>query len=226
MGVASRPGEDGRMELSIVLGFVVAVFFVSIVPGPDMLFIVANAAAGGRRAGVVAAAGMSTGLAVHTVAAALGLGALIQAAPQVLNGVRIAGAAFLLYLAYLTWRASRQEVGAADDVVELPKRTLRKTYLMATLTNLANPKVILFYLAFVPQFISTGAGSWPVTIQFLLLGAVFIAVGFPVDASAGLLAGSLAGRFIRTGGKVRRRLERISAGIFAALAARLATDIH
>src|SRR5687767_14708395 len=95
--VRRRPGEDGRMELSIVLGFVVAVFFVSIVPGPDMLFIVANAAVGGRRAGVVAAAGMSTGLAVHTVAASLGLGALIQAAPQVLNGVRIAGAVFLLY---------------------------------------------------------------------------------------------------------------------------------
>ena len=213
------------MELSIVLGFVVAVFCVSIVPGPDMLFIVANAAVGGRRAGVVAAAGMSTGLAVHTVAAALGLGALIQAAPQVLNGVRIAGAAFLLYLAYLTWRASRQEVGSVDSV-ELPRRTLRKTYLMATLTNLANPKVILFYLAFVPQFVSTGAGSWPVTLQFLVLGAIFIAVGFPVDASAGLLAGSLTSKFLGAGSKVRRRLERVCAGIFAALAARLATDIH
>ncbi|GAB2648806.1 LysE family translocator [Kribbella swartbergensis] len=214
------------MELSIVLGFVVAVFFVSIVPGPDMLFIVANAAVGGRRAGVVAAAGMSTGLAVHTVAASLGLGALIQAAPQVLNGVRIAGAAFLLYLAYLTWRASRQEVAEADDTLELPRRTLRKTYVMATLTNLANPKVILFYLAFVPQFVTTGAGSWPVTVQFLVLGAVFIAVGFPVDASAGLLAGSLAGTLFRAGSTVRRRLERICAGIFAALAARLAVDIR
>ena len=123
-----------------------------------MLFIVANAAVGGRRAGVVAAAGMSTGLAVHSLAAAVGLGALIQAAPQVLNGVRVAGAAFLLYLAYLTWRASRQEVGEPDETLELPKRTLRRTYLMATLTNLANPKVILFYLAFVPQFITSGAG--------------------------------------------------------------------
>ncbi|TCO42274.1 threonine/homoserine/homoserine lactone efflux protein [Kribbella antiqua] len=214
------------MELSIVLGFLVAVFLVSIVPGPDMLFIVANAAVGGRRAGVVAAAGMSTGLAVHTVAAALGLGALIQAAPQVLNGVRIAGAAFLLYLAYLTWRASRQEVGSVEPDVELPRRTLRRTYLLATLTNLANPKVILFFLAFVPQFLSTGAGSWPVTVQLLVLGAIFIAVGFPVDASAGLLAGSLTSKFLGAGGKVRRRLERVSAGVFAALAARLATDVR
>ena len=215
-----------RMDVSVVLGFLVAVFLVSVVPGPDMLFIVANAAAGGRRTGVVAAAGMSTGLAVHSVAAALGLGALIQAAPQVLNGVRIAGAAFLLYLAYLTWRASRQEFGAPEDAPRLPRRTLRRTYVMATLTNLANPKVILFYLAFVPQFISTGSGSWPVTVQFLVLGAVFILVGFPVDASAALLAGTLTERFFRTGSRIRRRLERVTAAIFAGLAARLAIDIH
>ncbi|WP_327635835.1 LysE family translocator [Kribbella sp. NBC_00482] len=214
------------MDVSVVLGFLVAVFLVSVVPGPDMLFIVANAAVGGRRTGVVAAAGMSTGLAVHSVAAALGLGALIQAAPQVLNGVRIAGAAFLLYLAYLTWRASREEFGAPEDAPQLPQRTLRRTYLMATLTNLANPKVILFYLAFVPQFITTGSGSWPVTVQFLVLGAVFILVGFPVDASAALLAGTLTERFFRTGSRIRRRLERVTAAIFAGLAARLAIDIH
>jgi threonine/homoserine/homoserine lactone efflux protein len=215
-----------RMDVSVVLGFVVAVFLVSVVPGPDMLFIVANAAAGGRRTGVVAAAGMSTGLAVHSVAAALGLGALIQAAPQVLDGVRIAGAAFLLYLAYLTWRASRQEPGEPDEVPQLPRRTLRRTYVMATLTNLANPKVILFFLAFVPQFITTGSGSWPATAQFLVLGAVFILVGFPVDASAALLAGTLSDRFFRAGSRIRRRLERVTAAIFAGLAARLTIDIH
>ncbi|TCC62935.1 LysE family translocator [Kribbella pittospori] len=214
------------METSVVVGFVVAVFLVSVVPGPDMLFVVANAAVGGRRAGVVAAAGMSSGLVGHTVAAALGLGALIQAAPQVLNGVRIAGAAFLLYLAYLTWRASRQHVGELEDGPEVPQRTLRKTYVMATLTNLANPKVILFYLAFVPQFISTGAGAWPATVQFLILGAIFILVGFPVDVSVALLAGGLTSKFLSAGSTVRRRLERVCAGIFAALAARLATDIH
>ena len=214
------------METSVVVGFVVAVFLVSVVPGPDMLFVAANAAVGGRRAGLVAAAGMSSGIVVHTVAAALGLGALIQAAPQVLNGVRIAGAAFLLYLAYLTWRASRQHVGEPEDVPDVPRRTLRKTYVMATLTNLANPKVILFYLAFVPQFISTGAGAWPATVQFLILGAIFILVGFPVDASVALLAGGVTSRFLRAGSTVRRRLERVCAGIFAALAARLATDIH
>ncbi|WP_433159338.1 LysE family translocator [Kribbella sp. CA-247076] len=215
------------MELSIVIGFMLAALVVSIVPGPDMLFIAANAAAGGRQAGVVAAAGVSTGLVVHTAAAALGLGALIQAAPQVLDGIRIAGAAFLVYLAYLTWRASRREVGEADDEsIDLPRRTLRRTYLMAVLTNVANPKVILFYLAFVPQFISTGPDAWPAGPQILALGLILMVIGFAVDGSVGLLAGSLTDRFLRAGSTVRRRLERVCAGIFAALAVRLAIDVR
>jgi threonine/homoserine/homoserine lactone efflux protein len=212
------------MDVSVVASFVAAAFVISVVPGPDMLFIVANAAVGGRRAGVVAAAGMSTGLAVHTVAAALGLGALIQAAPSVLTGVRIAGAGFLLYLAVTTWRASRKEPEVGE--VQVPERSLGKTYLMATLTNLANPKVVLFYLAFVPQFLSTGAGSWPATVQLLVLGAVFISVGFPVDATAGMLAGGFTERFLRAGSSFRRRLDRVCAAIFAGLAARLAADVH
>jgi threonine/homoserine/homoserine lactone efflux protein len=149
---------------------------------------------------------------------------VIQAAPDVLNGVRIAGAAFLLYLAFVTWRSSRQP--GPEQAIELPKRSLRKTFVMATLTNLANPKVILFYLAFLPQFLSTGPGSWPVTVQLLVLGALFISVGFPVDASAGLLAGSLTDRLLRAGSTFRRRLDRLCAAVFAGLAARLAAEVH
>ncbi|MGO4430406.1 LysE family transporter, partial [Streptomyces sp. MCAF7] len=80
------------MELSLIAAFIAAAFLLTIAPGPDMLFIVANATAGGRRAGVVAALGMSTGLAVHTLAAALGLSALFRAAPEALEVVRLAGA--------------------------------------------------------------------------------------------------------------------------------------
>lgn len=216
------------MDLSMLISFLVAVFFISVVPGPDMLFIVANAAVGGRRAGVVAASGMSTGIAVHTIAAALGLGALIQAAPELLTAVRVLGAVFLLYLAVTSWRASRrgEQVEQVAEQVRVPKRSLRKTYLMATLTNLANPKIILFYLAFLPQFLTTGAGSWPITVQLLTLGALFIGVGFPIDALAGLLAGSLTERLVRAGGTFRRRLDRFCAAVFAGLAARLAADIH
>lgn len=214
------------MDVGLLLAFMVAVFLLSAAPGPDMMFIVANAAIGGRRAGVVAALGMSTGLAVHTVAAALGLGALVQAAPVVLDGLRVAGALFLLYLAISAWRSSRSaQEQATEDETSVPRRSTRRIYLLAVLTNLANPKVVLFYLAFFPQFLTTGAGSWPAIEQFLLLGAVFIVVGLTVDATAGLLAGTLSERVLRRAA-VRRWLARISAAIFGGLAARLALDAN
>ncbi len=208
------------MDAHLVLAFVAACALISLAPGPDLLFVVANGAAGGRRAGVLAALGMSTGLAVHTVAAAFGLGALISAAPQALTAVRIAGAVFLLYLAVATWRSSRAQPTAATAV---PRRSLRRTYLMATLTNLANPKVILFYVAFVPQFVATGSGTWPVTAQLMLLGLVFIVIGLAVDGTAGLLSGTLSERIAARPG-FRRWMERASAAVFAGLAARLVSE--
>lgn len=215
------------MELTALTAFVTAVFLISIVPGTDMMFIIAHAARGGRGAGLVAAAGMSSGLCVHTVAAAFGLGALIQAAPVVLEGVRIAGAVFLIYLAVSAWRASRRPPAAlpADEKEGHGLRqSLRKVYAMATLTNVANPKVILFYLAFLPQFLTAGAGSWPVTGQLLVFGVLFVAVGFAVDATAGLLAGTLSDRLLRHGA-FRRWLDRIAAAVFGGLATRLAFDL-
>ncbi|MBK1787050.1 LysE family translocator [Prauserella cavernicola] len=209
------------MELSILVAFMVTALVISLVPGPDMMFIVANGVARGPRAGVVAALGMSTGLAVHTVAAAAGLGALLQAAPAVLDAVRVVGAVFLLYLAWTAWRSSRRpDVPGAEDVA--PGRSLRRTYVLAVLTNLANPKVILFYLAFFPQFV-VPAGGWPVWVQFLVLGAVFVLVGFAVDGSVGLATGALAVLLLRRPA-VRRWLDRLSAAIFAGLAVRLVTE--
>ncbi len=214
------------MNRALLATFLVAVALLSLAPGPDMLFIVANAITGGRRAGVVAALGVSTGLAVHTVAAALGLGALIQAAPMVLDGIRVVGAVFLVYLAVATWRSSRahrRQQEPVDEVAAARQRSIPRVYAMAMLTNLANPKVILFYLAFFPQFLTTGAGSWPATVQFLVLGAAFIVVGLAVDGSAGMLAGTLSERILRRG-RVRQWLDRVSAAVFGALAVRLALD--
>jgi threonine/homoserine/homoserine lactone efflux protein len=213
------------MDPTLFVAFAVACFVLSVVPGPDMLNIVANALAGGRRAGLVAAFGMSTGLAIHTVLAAFGLGALIQAAPYVLEVVRIFGAIFLLYLAVSTWLASRKADAAVEAAAgpAAPTTRLRKVYVMAMLTNLANPKIIIFYLAFFPQFLSTGGGMLPVTVQFLLLGATFIGIGICVDASVGFLAGTLSEKILRRR-SFKRWLERVSAAIFGGLAVRLVLD--
>ncbi len=209
----------GAMDLHLLAAFAVATFLLNIAPGPDLLFVITNGVAGGRRAGVLAALGVSTGLLVHSVAAAFGLGFLIARAPEALTVVRIAGAVVLLYLAYTTWKGSRE----ALHVTDAPQRSLRRTYVMAALTNLANPKVILFYLAFVPQFVTKGDQAWPVTVQMLVLGLMFIVSGLMVDGSAGLLSGHLSERIARRPG-FRTWMERISAGVFAALAARLVQE--
>ncbi|WP_106181218.1 LysE family translocator [Prauserella shujinwangii] len=209
------------MDLSVLLAFTAAALVISVVPGPDMMFVVANGIARGRRAGLVAALGMSTGLAVHTVAAALGLGTLLHAAPAVLDAVRIVGAAFLVYLAVTTLR-SRTRIDDRPVDQATGHRSLRRTYLMAVLTNLANPKVILFFLAFFPQFL-VADGGWPAWVQFLVLGAVFIAVGLTVDGTVGLAAGTLSALLLRRP-SVQRWLDRISAAIFGALAVRLVAD--
>lgn len=207
------------MDLSTVLAFALACVVISVVPGPDMMFIMANGIARGRAAGVVAAAGMSSGLAVHTVLASLGLGALLQAAPIALEAVRIAGAVFLVYLAITTLRSAKDVATTAP--ARFGGRSLRRTYVMATLVNLSNPKVVLFYIAFFPQFVSEG--GWAMPVQFLVMGAILIVIGFAVDASVGLASGTLSNVLLRRPG-VQRWLNRVSAAIFGGLAVRLVAD--
>ncbi|MPZ82889.1 MAG: LysE family translocator [Actinophytocola sp.] len=207
------------MDLSTVIAFAVACVVISVVPGPDMMFIVANGIARGRPAGVVAAVGMSTGIAVHTVAAALGLGMLLQAAPVALEAVRVVGAVFLVYLAITTLRAAKDVATTAPQ--RFGTRSLRHTYVMAVLTNLANPKVILFYVAFFPQFRTVG--GWATPVQFLVMGAILIVTGLTVDATVGLAAGTLSALLLRRPA-IQRWLNRVSAAIFGGLAVRLVAD--
>ncbi|HEY0447909.1 LysE family translocator [Actinophytocola sp.] len=207
------------MDPSTVIAFAVACVVISVVPGPDMMFIVANGIARGRLAGVVSAIGMSTGIAVHTVAAALGLGALLQAAPVALEAVRIVGAVFLVYLAVTTLRSAKDVAATAPQ--RFGNRSLRRTYVMAVLTNLANPKVILFYVAFLPQFLTVG--GWATPVQFLVMGAILIVTGLTVDASVGLAAGALSALLLRRPA-IQRWLNRVSAAIFGGLAVRLVAE--
>jgi threonine/homoserine/homoserine lactone efflux protein len=205
----------------VVFGFLVAALVISVVPGPDMLYVLGTGVTSGPRAGVLAALSISAGLVVHTTAAALGLSALLRAAPVVFEALRVVGAVYLGYLAVAALRASRR--GSAQAVTAAPpRRSLRRVFLVGFATNLANPKVILFYLALFPQFIDPDAGL-PSAAQFAVLGVLFIAVGLVVDASVGLAAGRLAVLFRRRPA-VRRWLDRMCAALFGALAVRLVLD--
>lgn len=203
----------------MLIGFVGAVVVLNLVPGPGMMYLLAHGITGGRKAGAIAALGMATGTVVHTAAAILGLSALLTAAPFVLDGVRIFGALVLAYLAFAALCDSR----ALNNEPKQKPESILRTYISAVLTNLANPKVMLFYVAFMPQFIHPG--EWPTSQQVALLGIVVILVGLVMDMAVGIAAGTFSTLLFKRP-SVQRWLQRIAALIFGSLASRLLTQVR
>lgn len=201
-----------RWELFV--SFVSAALIVQLVPGPGMLFILANGIAGGSRAGVAAACGAATGMVVHTFAAALGLAALFAHAPAAYDVLRVGGALYLLWLAAGHFRSGKSGSLAATA----HRRSSRQVFVRAWLNNLSNPKVILFYLAFLPQFVSPGSSS--PTLQLLLLGFVFLLLGLVIDLALGVFSGRI-GEWLRHRSTMRKAIEWLAGTIMGALGLRL-----
>jgi threonine/homoserine/homoserine lactone efflux protein len=149
--------------------FVLSGLLLNITPGPDTLYIIGRSSALGLRAGAVAALGIGAGVLVHICAAALGLSALLAASATAFAVVKIVGAAYLVYVGISLLRTRRSD--AAAPAATLRPARLRSVFFQGFLTNVLNPKVALFFLAFLPQFVMADAPSKPVT--FLFLGAIF-----------------------------------------------------
>ena len=197
--------------------FVAAALPVVLVPGPSVAFIVSLSLRHGTRAGVLATAGVELGYLVHVAAAVVGLSALLAASSLAFSAVKLAGVAYLSWLAVSAWRSARRagdELVAALDVVQAPARLtpLRHGLLVGAL----NPKTAVFFLAFLPQFADPAAGS--VAAQVGLLGVLFILLACVPDLTWAIAAGRLRPRLAR----LRRRVvERASAAIYALLAGAL-----
>lgn len=202
------------MRWELFVSFLTAALIVQVVPGPGMLFILANGIAGGRRAGIAAACGAAAGMVVHTFAAALGLAALFEHAPAAYDVLRIGGALYLLWLAIGHFRAGSDGTLAAGT----PRRSPRQVFARSALNNLSNPKVILFYLAFLPQFVSRGGTS--VTVQLLVLGFVFLLIGLVIDLMLGAFSGRI-GEWLRHRRSMRRAIDWAAGTIMGALGIRL-----
>ena len=171
--------------------FCLASLLLALTPGPNWLYLVSRTIAEGRRAGMVSLCGTSAGVAVHMVATAFGLSALLLAIPMALDVIRFAGATYLIWLAIATLRP----VGSLL-VRDVPPATNQAAlFRQGLLTGILNPKVALFYLALFPQFLDLARGS--LLAQSLLLGAVQILIVVLVDASQVLLAGVAAARLVR-----------------------------
>ncbi|MBS8228390.1 LysE family translocator [Vannielia litorea] len=195
-----------------LLAFLPAALALNLTPGADMMFVLAQSLKGGRAPAMAANLGIAAGCIVNVAAAGLGLGALISALPGAFEVIRWAGVAYLLWLAVATLRSGGPGRSKAPPLT--PARAFRQ----ALLVNVTNPKVILFILAFLPQFVDPARAVLP---QFLALGTVLAMGGLLINGAVGLGAGSL-GLALTRSPRLTRALSWITAGIFGALAARLA----
>jgi threonine/homoserine/homoserine lactone efflux protein len=179
--------------------FAIAALALLVIPGPAVLYIVAQSAAHGRLAGVVSVAGIHVGTLVHVAAAAVGLSALIVSSAVAFSVVKYAGAAYLVYVGI-------RRLLTREPAELLPARSepLAGLFAQGVVVNVLNPKTALFFLAFLPQFVDPERTVWT---QVVVLGATFVALGFVSDGLYALAAGSL-GRWLRT----RRRVLRYASG--------------
>ena len=206
----------------MILVETIAIFFAAsialgLAPGPDNIFVLTQSALYGRKAGILVTLGLSTGLLVHTAAVSLGVAAIFQTSILAFNMLKIVGALYLLYLAFQAFKASATELdeGGGQELV------WRKLYTRGIIMNITNPKVAIFFLAFLPQFADPSLGS--ITIQMLLLGALFIVATLLVFGAIAWFAGFL-GEWLKGSAKAQVIMNRVAGTVFAGLALRLAVS--
>lgn len=199
-------------EMITLLTFIPVALALNLTPGPDMMFCLGQGLRGGPRAAIAADFGIALGAMIHVVIAGLGLGAVVATSPWLFDLIRWVGVAYLLWLAYSVLRGGilKAEVAATGT-----NRAFRE----ALLVNLTNPKVILFVLAFVPQFVDPGRGA--ILGQFLLFGVILSVGGLIVNGAVGVFAGGL-GRFLAQSPGFGKIVSYVSASVYGAIALRLA----
>ena len=203
-------------SLEMLIAFTGASLVLAFIPGPDNIFVMTQAAMRGWKVGVSVLLGLCTGLMVHTALVAFGVAVIFQKSALAFGLLKFAGAAYLLYLADGAFRAGP----APLDGQALRPQPFWRLYLRGIVMNVTNPKVAIFFLAFLPQFITASAG--PVVPQVAVLGAVFIACALFAFSLISVLAGAISARLMRSE-KAQIMLNRVAALVFVGLAAKLAT---
>jgi threonine/homoserine/homoserine lactone efflux protein len=194
------------------LGFA---FALALVPGPDNIFVLTQSALHGRMSGIFVTLGLVTGLIFHTSAVAFGVAAIFQTSAFAFSALKYIGAAYLLYLAYLSFRAGKSSI-TTDNA---PRETAFALYKRGLIMNIANPKVTIFFLAFLPQFVDPAMGG--MIAQFYQLGGLMMVVTFFVFSGVALAAG-LIGGWLRGSPSAMIWMNRCAGMIFVGLAAKLA----
>ena len=205
------------LPIETLVTFFTAAVVLALVPGPDNVFVLTQSAVQGKGAGLAVVMGLCSGLIGHSIAVALGVAAIFQTSALAFTILKYIGAGYLVYLAWQVFRAPVEKIeshsaGAAADYGKLYRRGI--------IMNITNPKVSIFFLAFLPQFTDPERGS--VTIQILLLGGIFITATIIVFGGIAVLAGFL-GEWLNRSPRVQNVLNKLAGTIFLGLALKLVT---
>jgi threonine/homoserine/homoserine lactone efflux protein len=201
------------LSTETIIAFVAASVALSLVPGPDNLFVMSHSALKGWKVGFYITLGLCTGLIGHTVLVAIGVSVIFQTSAIAFNGLKILGAFYLLYLALLSVQNKELNLGGTEK-----NTTNRSYYFTGVIMNLTNPKVALFFLVFLPQFVNTSNNN--VTIQIFLLGLLFILSALCVFTSIAYLSSFLEG-VLKKSRTLNKNLNMLAALIYIALAVNL-----
>ncbi|QGY31674.1 LysE family translocator [Pantoea cypripedii] len=202
--------------------FLASVFLLCITPGPDLAYVVGQSVANGRRSGVISAAGVALGSCTHAVASAIGLTALIAASPLLFTVIKYIGAAYLLFLgSKMVWGTfvSRSAANQEEGMAVKTRSSARSLLTRGLITSVTNPKVLLFFIAFFPQFVVVD-GNYHVQ-SFLILGLTYALMGLTTDILFALLAGGAASAVAKNA-TMQKLLDRVVGVTFIGLGIRLA----
>lgn len=202
------------LPLEVVILFFTTSVLLALAPGPDNLFVLAQSAQHGSRAGLIVTTGLCTGVLVHTAAVSFGVAAIFQTSAVAFAVLKYIGAGYLLYLAWMSFKAG----GEAGGGSEVSRLSIGRLYRRGVIMNVTNPKVSIFFLAFLPQFVDPAYG--PIIPQMLVLGLLFIVSAILIFGAISLLAGTF-GEILVKSEKSRKILNRLAGSVFATLALKL-----
>lgn len=205
------------IEASQLIYFVAASAALTFLPGPDIIFVLTQSISQGKVAGIATASGLCTGVLVHTTAAALGVSAIVYQSALAFTVLKYVGAAYLLYLAWQALREGNSILSSGPAQISDARALYKKGIFM----NVLNPKVALFFLAFLPQFVNLEAGSVPT--QMILLGIVFMVQAWLIFSVISVFAGTIGNKILERPG-IGKYINWGKAGIFTAIGVQLAVS--
>jgi threonine/homoserine/homoserine lactone efflux protein len=204
------------LTMEVISAFFLASVLLAIAPGPDNIFVLTQSALHGKLSGLIVMLGLCTGLLVHTAAVAFGVAVIFQASALAFSALKIIGAVYLLYLAWQAFHALPEQIRMSGS----PRKSFGALYRRGIIMNVTNPKVSIFFLAFLPQFADPARGA--ISLQMILLGSIFILATILVFGTVALIGGAL-GDWLNRSKRCQKIINLVAATVFIGLALKLVT---